>query len=82
MEPAKVAETKLTIKIGEKVFPFPGPFVLAYENQLISGWIQKNWQKLCLVNCDCGNLVSYKALRETHLLICEQCYLASKNKPS
>lgn len=39
----------------------------------MSGWIQTNWDKLCHLKCNCGNLVSYDVLRMTNELKCKSC---------
>lgn len=39
----------------------------------MTGWIQHNWGKLCKIQCDCGDFVSYEVLRSRHELKCNKC---------
>ena len=39
----------------------------------MTGWIQHNWGKLCRIQCECGDFVSYDVLRATQQLKCKAC---------
>ncbi len=39
----------------------------------MTGWIHENWGKLCTCQCNCGKLVSFDILKQTHHLLCKTC---------
>lgn len=47
--------------------------LMAEARDGLIGWLMKNWQKICVVTCDCGNLISYDVVRTTSDLKCKHC---------